>query len=411
MAEHSTYQIFPGRQHYVVVAPPKYQHLFFEGVQSMDASPNSEELSHGQYGFASDVIAERDFKNITGTVSCKDFGYMQRVLRAMSEQDPDTTFMFDMARLGAVDVFENVYNKLRNKVESSKWWVDFFPTAKFASNLDDVETWDFDYISKRLITIDGYQIICQTFADTLVGQSEFILMTPAIIDPVMEDVKMDSTTGVITGKNRHELCPIQYALRVWVDGNILTDPSLASIITVEETSGTDRVLRSTLHLKTPLSKANQIVKVMWLASGDELISSTAVTKAPVMVKAIPDLDNSTTPIEWEKTLTVVFNKSIDATALSALAGSNFSLSWSTGGKAYSWTPASVDVDVSTTNNAIELTFSGVPMESVAGAAPEEATAGTTWPPVTEAILSYSGIAIKDTEGFVSPYHILNLNGY
>ncbi len=411
MAEHSTYQIFPGRQHYVVVAPPKYQHLFFEGVQSMDAAPNSEELSHGQYGFASDVIAERDFKNITGTVSCKDFGYMQRVLRAMSEQDPDTTFMFDMARLGAVDVFENVYNKLRNKVESAKWWVDFFPTAKFASNLDDVETWDFDYIAKRLITIDGYQIICQTFADTLSGQSEFILTSPAIIDPVMEDVKMDSSTGVITGKNRHELCPIQYALRVWVDGTILTDPSSASIITVEETSGTDTVLRSTLHLKTPLSKDGQIVKVMWLASGEDLVSSTAVTKAPVMIKAIPDLDSSDTPVVWGEALTVVFNKTIDEAALTALAGSNFSLNWTAEGKAYSWTPSTVDTTISATGNSIELAFTGVPMESTAGATPVEAEAGTTWPAATEAILSYTGIVLKDTEGFVSPYHVLNLNGY
>lgn len=407
MTQHAKYSIFPGRQHYVVVVPSTFQHLFFEGVQSMDATPNSEELNHGQYGFASDVITDRDFKNVTGTVSCKDFGYMQRVLRSMSGQDPDTSFMFDMARLTAVDIFENIYNKLRNRVESAKWWVDFTSSAKYSSTIDDVETWDFDYTAKRLITIDGYQIVCQTFADTTLGQSEFILMAPAIIDPVMEDVKMNTTTGVVNGTVRHELCPIQYALRVWVDGAILTEADQASITTVSNTG----VLTSTLHLKTPLAKAGQIVKVMWLADGASLISSTAVTKAPIMLRALPDLDKSTTPAVWELTMTVVFNKTIDPAALTALAASNFSLTWTTGGNAYSWVPSTIDNTASVTGNAVKLTFTGVPMESVGGATPVAAAAGTTWPAATPAILSYSGVVLKDLEGYVSPYHVLNIAGY
>lgn len=411
MTTHARYSIFPGRQHYTVVVPTKYQHLFFEGVQSMDATPNVEELNHGQYGFQSDVITERDFKNVSGTIACKDFGYMQRVLRAMSGQNPDTSFMFDPARLAAVDVFENIYNKARSRVDGAKWWVDLNPSTKYASNLDDVETWDFDYTSKRMITFEGYQIVCQTFADTAKDQTQFMLMAPAVIDPVMEDVVMNSSTGVVQGQVRHEVCPIQYALRVWVDGNILQDPRDASIVTTAVPSALGGTIQqSVLHLRNPLAAAGQIVKVMWLASGTEMISSTGVTQAPIMVRAIPVMDNSVTPAVWDNKIVIVFNKSIDPTALAALAGTDFTLSWVVAGDAYSWQPSAIDIAQSVTDNAIEIEFTGNPMVSVAGAAPVAAT-GVTWPAATPAIISYAGVTLKGSDGFVSPYHVINSTGY
>lgn len=411
MTTHSRYSIFPGRQHYVVIVPPKYQHLFFEGVQSMDATPNVEELNHGQYGFQSDVITERDFKNVSGTIACKDLGYMQRVLRSMCGQNPDTSFMFDPARLGVVDVFENIYNKARSRVEGAKWWIDLNPSTKYSSNLDDVETWDFDYTSKRLVTFEGYQIVCQTFADTLENQNQFLMTAPALIDPVMENVTMNSSTGVISGQVRHEMCPVQYALRVWVDGVIIQDPRDASIVTVSVPSALGGTIKqSTLHLRNPLSKAGQIVKVMWLADGASMISSTGVTQAPVMIRSIPVMDNSATPAVWANKLTVVFNKSIESAALAALAGTDFSLTWTTTGDAYSWQPTTLDIAKSITDNAIELEFEGNPMVSTAGAPPVEAT-GLTWPTATPAILSYAGVTLKGADGFVSPYHVVSMTGY
>ncbi len=406
MTVHAKYSVFPGRQHYVVVVPPKYQHLFFEGVQSIDATPNVEELNHGQYGYKSDVISEKDFKNVTGTVSCKDFGYMQRVLRSMSGQNPDASFMFDPARLDAVDVFENVFNKARNEVESSKWWVDFNPSVKNASTLDDVETWDFDYTAQRLLTFDGYQIVCQTFADTVANQSAFTLMAPAIVDPVMEDVVVRSASGIVLGNVRHEVCPIQYALRIWVDGNILLDPRDATIITttVPHVMG-GTVAQSVLHLKTPLAKDGQIVKVMWLAKGTEIVSSMGITQAPIMTRAVPVMDNSGASPVWDKKLTVLFNKTIDPTVLAALPATVFTLNWVDTGEAYTWQPSTVAIDVSLSENAVELAFTGTPVKVSDG------TAGVNWPDATAAILSYAGNVLKDTQGFVSPHHVLNIVGY
>lgn len=405
--QHSSYALFPGRQRYVGLVPRKYQNLFFEGVQSIDSTPNSEELNHGQYGFQSDVINERDYKNVSGTVSCKDFGWLQRVLRAMCDQDPDTSFIYDPARMSVVDVYENVYNKLRNAVTESSWFVDFVASVKDNSNLDEVGTADFDFTAKRKLTFSGYQIVTQSFVTTAVGQDRFTLAVPAIVDPVMESVTVHSPDGLVTGAVRHELCPVQYALRVWLDGNVVTDGTQISLVTA--TVGSTQV--TTMHLKTPMPRIGQIVKVMYLVDGTRSVSASGITQAPVMVSALLDVDRSVVPNVWKKKLTATFSKSIASAALTALTAAEFTLSWVVGGTAYSWVPATIATAGAISRNEVELTFTGVPNESVGGAAPAPAAAGTTLPPATPAILSYTGTNIKDDAGLVSPQHVLNITGF
>ncbi len=414
MTMHSKYAVFPGRQHYVVVVPPKYQHLFFEGVQSIDATPNMEEITHGQYGYKSDVISEKDYKNVTGSVTCKDFGYMQRVLRSMSGQNPDSSFMFDPARLDTVDVFENVFTKARDAIESSKWWVDFNPSTKNASTLDDVETWDFDYTAQRLLTFEGYQIVCQSFVDTLAGEKEFVLMAPAIVDPVMEDRTVNSVTGLTSGNLRHEVCPIQYALRIWVDGKILMDPQDAVLVTREVplVGGAPgaTIYQTTLVLKEPLAKAGQIVKVMWLADGKEVVAGTGVTQAPLMIKAVPLDDGAASPA-WLKKIEVYFSKSIHPDVLATMGTSianAFTFTWTDtdATKSYYWAPHSVAVDetVSISENVITLTFSST-TGPIDASAPGVVTSDD-WITGMEGMLSYIGYNLKDSQGFVSPHHAI-----
>lgn len=287
------YQSYPGRQVEYTVVPRRYQHYFFEGIQSVDATANSDDVQHGQFGFKSDVIIDKDYSNTTGTVSLKEFNNASYVLRGMTGADPATSFVFDPSRLEHVDVCANLYNKARNKVIRSTWLVDFMPSLSENESLDDIQTRDISYTAVRKIDFEGYQIVHQewldpddeTYGANKAGAQDFLLQYPAVIDPVVayaeiDDTSTDSTTaGQIIGKGRHELCPIQFMLRVIVNGEVLDDPTQATVTTTV-TGG--QIVQSRLHLTTPLPEDGTPVVAFWLADGNNPHGSRALTTAPVM---------------------------------------------------------------------------------------------------------------------------------
>lgn len=387
-AKYSFYSIYPGRQHYITIMPRKHSHLFFDGVQSFDYTPNTDEITHGQYGFLSDVINLRDFRNITGTIGVQDYNNANYVLRALTGQDPDSTFMFDPAYIEHSDLIINKYNKRRDKVLTSQWLVDFLPSTKYASTLDEVETRDMDYSATRILEFDGYQIAYQTFANTTAGQYEFTLHTPALVHA------------------DHELCPINYALRVWVssesgDSSILGSSDQATIVTT--TSGTPAVTRSTLVLAEPLASDNQIVKVAWLVDGSTNLSPWGLTQGPVVIRATAGCTTPETPTdpsnEWDGNVWVVLSKPWDST-ISDSDITDATAAWdiTPPGAGSATAPDSITIDdtVSQNQTALKLTW----------------TTTSNWPfSATEsdtAILSYSGTVLHDKDGHYSPSHSIEV---
>lgn len=273
----SEYQSYPGRQIEYVVVPRRYPHYFFEGVQSVDATANSDEINHGQFGFKSDVIIDREYKNTTGTISLKEFNNASYVLRGMAGVDPATSFVFDPSRLEHVDVCANVYNKARNKVLRSTWLVDFTPSLSENESLDDIQTKDLSYTAIRKIDFEGYQIVHQEWLDGVKGQKDFTLRYPAVIDPVLVDARQDEN-DLIVGKTRHDLCPIQFMLRVIVDGKVLDDATNATVTTAKDGD----VIQSVLHLTDGLTDDNVPVIAFWLSDGNTPYGQVAVTSAPVI---------------------------------------------------------------------------------------------------------------------------------
>ena len=67
------YQSYPGRQIEYTIVPRKYPHYFFEGVQSVDATANSDEVNHGQFGFKSDVVIHSSHcrRSAAGIKTCR----------------------------------------------------------------------------------------------------------------------------------------------------------------------------------------------------------------------------------------------------------------------------------------------------------------------------------------------------
>ena len=135
---YTEYASYPGRQIYYMVVPRKYEPIFFEGVQSIDAASNADEMTHGQFGYKSDVIISKNYKNSSGKVSLKEFNNASFVLRAMTGVSPNASFIFDPSRFEHVDVFANVWNKTRDRVMRSTWLVDFMPRLSEAGTLDDI---------------------------------------------------------------------------------------------------------------------------------------------------------------------------------------------------------------------------------------------------------------------------------
>lgn len=310
------YQSYPGRQVEYTIVPRKYQHYFFEGIQSVDATANSDDVQHGQFGFKSDVIIDKDYSNTTGTVSLKEFNNASYVLRGMTGADPSTSFIFDPSRLEHVDVCANLYNKARNKVVRSTWLVDFMPSLSENESLDDIQTRDISYTAVRKIDFEGYQIVHQewldpndqTYGANTAGAQDFILKYPAVIDPVVvramiDDTSTDSiTAGQVIGEVRHELCPIQFMLRVIVGGEVLDDPTQATVTTTVAGGGT--VIQSMLHLTKPLPEDGTPVIAFWLADGNNPHGARAITTAPVMadIDPVPD-DDQVTGFEWDPAMT------------------------------------------------------------------------------------------------------------
>lgn len=315
------YQSYPGRQIEYTVVPRKYPHYFFEGVQSVDATANSTDVNHGQFGFKSDVIIEKEYTNTTGSVSLKEFNNASYVLRGMMGANPASTFVFDPSRIEHVDVCANVFNKARNKVLRSHWLVDFVPSLSENESLDDIQTKDLNYTAVRKIDFENYQIIHQewmdaddeTYGAAKKGAKDFILKYPAVIDPVIAEAYVDPTDkyskgqGQVIGKVRHELCPIQFMLRVIVNGQVLDDPSQAVVTT---TVVGDTVV-SKLHLTEGLPEDGTPVIAFWLYDGNHPIGSSAITTAPVIAEALPQtFDITASGTEWDNILEVRFSEAI-----------------------------------------------------------------------------------------------------
>lgn len=326
---YTEYSSYPGRQIRYTVVPRMYEPVFFEGVQSADFASNADEVTHGQFGTKGDVIITRDYQNTSGTFSLKEFNNASYVLRAMSGSNPSKSFLFDASRLEHVDVFGNVFNKERTKVMRSTWLVDFVPSVSESESLDDIQTKDIAYTAVRKLDFEGYQIVCQTFAgdDKTWGDdpqapcgtaapngcSKFTLRYAARVDPTYDKVQ-NAITGMTIGKQRHEMCPVQWALRVWIDGKVVEDPQDATIVTTSATIGGKTTYQSTLILKEPLSgvvgqpdeyPSDHIVKVMWLIPGDEAVEQSGVTMSPVMVHAEPLLDTTGGTTVWKDNKIIV----------------------------------------------------------------------------------------------------------
>lgn len=330
---YTEYASYPGRQIRYMVVPRMYAPVFFEGVQSADFASNANETTHGQFGTKSDVIVARDYQNTSGTFNLKEFNNASYVLRAMMGVDPGKSFMFDASRLEHVDVYGNVFNKARTEVIRSTWLVDFVPSVSESESLDDIQTKDIAYTAIRKLDFEGYQIFCQTFAGDEPnwvpaggvydpfkecgqgapnGAMRFRLKYPALVDPTYDKVDL-TIRGAVHGKERHELCPIQYALRVWIDGQVVEDPTKAAIVTstLRETGEP----YSVLVLQDPLSgvatdSSEHIVKVMWLIDGATKVEQTSVTTAPVMVSANPGLINAGVNPSWDGKLHVFLSKAV-----------------------------------------------------------------------------------------------------
>lgn len=413
---YTEYSSYPGRQVVYMVVPRKYEPVFFEGVQSIDAASNADEVSHGQFGYKSDVLITRDYQNSSGTVNLKEFNNASYVLRAMTGVSPSASFIFDPSRLEHVDVFCNVWDKARTRVMRSSWFVDFTPSLSETDNLDEIQTKDIAYTAIRKIDFEGHQIVCQTFTGDQArdGATEFTLQYPALVDPVVQEAEKNLDGLRITGKGRHELCPFQYLLRVWVDGVVLDDPEQAAVVTTATpTTGAGGTTYSNpvsvVHLRDPLpdNGGDHIVKVMWLADGNAMIAQTGVTAAPVISSVIlPTEAGGTT---WSnELLRVVFSHDLadslfdpsatppgHLTTSDAVNDFKLTIADASGNVVFpSASPDSLNINVQVgtdyviTKNVVDLQFSGSSLST-------GSYIGT---------LSYVGTALKDNDGITTPMH-------
>ena len=415
--KHSKYYIFPGKQQDPVIVPTSYQPIFFEGVQSIDGTANATDMQHGQHGSMSNVIEEKSFDNISGTVNIKNLGHMWPCLRAMCNQDPDHSFLFDPAYLTKVDMYVNVNLKDRSKVAFSRWYADFAGSYSGSDPLDDVSTADIEYSCTRLLIFEGYQIYVDVFPDTVQGEEMFVLTYPAVVPPVMNNVVVRTPDGVASGKQLHEYCPIQYALRVWVGDTVLTDPDQATIVTTSEPNPIvtlPNIIKSRLYLKDPIAKSGQMVKVMYLIPGDVAVAQGGVSKAPIMVSGLPHVDDPNTPAAWDKKIFVTLSKTATDASLASLVAnaSDLKLVWGPDAtnKTYTWVVSAIDVTKSITGNAFEIEFSagGITVYDAVTGTTAPGSASDTWPIDTPATLRYDGDTLRDSDDNMAPSHVIRL---
>lgn len=297
--DYSKYAPYPGRQIEYTVVPHYYPHYFFEGVQSVSATHNTSTFEHGQYTFPSDVIVERNYNNTSGQISLKEYNNAMYVLRGMTGMDPATSYTFDPLYFQPVDMFANVFDKTRSRVMRSSWFADLMPALNETESLDDITVRTIDYQASRKIDFEGYQILVQEWMDTNIGDQDFTLSYPALVE-------VRDHLAAIHGQATHELCPIRYMLRVIVGGQVILSPDQAELRT---TANEDEVI-STIHLFTPIGKAGTPVIALWLADGSHLIDRTGLTVAPVMSDIIPKGDWAVGGTGWDGTLEVYFSESL-----------------------------------------------------------------------------------------------------
>lgn len=441
---YTEYSSYPGRQIRYTVVPRMYEPVFFEGVQSADFASNADEVTHGQFGTKGDVIITRDYQNTSGTFSLKEFNNASYVLRAMTGSDPSRSFLFDASRLEHVDVFGNVFNKERTKVMRSTWLIDFVPSVSESESLDDIQTKDIAYTAIRKLDFEGYQIVCQTFAgDDLSwgadlqaasgtgapnGCKKFLLRYPARIDPTYDKV-LDTPTGVTIGSQRHEMCPVQWALRVWRDGRVIEDPDEATIVTtsttVTDANGKAKTTYySTLIFRDPLDgvvgdSSEHIVKVMWLMPGDEAVEQSGVTMSPVMINVEPLLDrtagSTATPTWVDNKMIIDLSKYVINDSSNLPNPSDFVLSFEAGGTVYHVPGDSIVLD---TEAAPTTAATTPPTESLSSLNrlivtfndPDAANYGTG----IEAKMTYTptpGLVLTDYDGRTSLQHTRDVRAW
>lgn len=293
------YTSYPGRQLECTVVPRCVPHYFFDGVQSITATHNTDDYTHGQYGANSDVLIAKNYHNTTGVIEYKDFSNVLYVLRGMTGMDPASSALFDPAHFKRVDFCINTLNSDRLRVMRSSWIVDLMPTLHEALDLDNMGTGTVDYAAARKLDFEGYQIVYQEWMNGKQGQDEFELFYPA-------QVLVRDALAHELGLVQHELCPIKYMLRVIVGGQVLLDSDQAWVTTIA--LGDD--VRSTLHLKTPLATPGTPVIAFWLADGKHVIGRHGITIAPVMSDVVPNGDWAIAGSGWDGTLTVYFSEAI-----------------------------------------------------------------------------------------------------
>lgn len=305
------YTSYPGRLIEYTVVPHHYPHYFFDGIQSVSITHNSDSFEHGQYSFPSDIVVEKNYRNTSGTISLKDYSNSLYVLRGMTGMNPSTSFLLDPAHFEPVELCVNVLNQDRQRVMRSSWFVDFMPTYSETETLDDVPTKEISFAATRKIDFEGYQIIHQEWVDTKEGDQDFRLFYPALVE-------VADTYTKRTGRATHELSPIQYLLRVIVGGEVLNDPAQAQVTTTA--SGSD--VYSTLHLYTPIATPGTPVIAFWLADGQYVIGRTGITIAPVMSDIVPTGDWAIGGTGWDGTLEVYFSEALKNVESLAIDGNN-----------------------------------------------------------------------------------------
>lgn len=359
---YTEYFIMPGTNHVVTCIPKLHQHIPVDGVQSFEYSPTTENQSYQEYGSIGSVLRISNFTGLTGSMEVLDLANGTYLARALSGKDPDTSFVYDPSHIEEVDFIFNKFNGTRDKVIRSLYMFNVLPKPEYSSSLNEAEGRNIEYEAGRALEFEGYQIAIATFTNTTEGQTHFMLPAPA-------KVPVDS-----------DLCPVTFAIRVWVDGNILYRDDQATLVT-QMVSGEEV---TTLILETPLAKAGQIVKIAWLVDGENPLEilSAGMTLAPIMVNVLPQV----TAGAWDGTLEAFFSKPFDPTITILATDFEFVV---TDPAVETLIPTAVDQLITTNNTGVRLTFAPADVAKWGGA---------------KGMLTYKGVTIKDTDGHITPPH-------
>jgi hypothetical protein len=364
---YSDYFILPGVNHVVTCIPQKHQHIPVDGVQAFSYEPTSETQSYQEYGTVGTVLRINNFTGVTGSMEIKDLANGTYLARALTDQDPDTSFVYDPSQLEEVDFIFNKMNSKRDKVVRSLYLFEALPKSTYGSSLNEAEERNLDFEASRALEFEGHQVAVVSFGNTIAGQTHFMLPAPAKI-PVDSD-----------------MCPITFAIRVWVDGTILHQEDQATLVT-QLVSGTEV---TTLILETPLAKDGQIVKVAWLVDGNDPLDmlSGGMTLAPVMINILPQITGPAGATVWDGTLEVFFSKPFDPTITINATDFEFVV---TNPAVETLIPVTIDqVNLTVNNTGVKLEFDPADVAKWAGA---------------KGTLVYKGTTIKDTDNHITPPH-------